>query len=110
MSNIRTTTARAAEEVRQESRRIATNPKFAWVARLGYAARGIVFIIVGVFVCVAALQSKPAAARGFGGALQALLAQPFGTVLLFIVALGLIAFAIYSLIETIFHQFAPAKG
>jgi hypothetical protein len=77
------------------------------VCKFGLIARGVVFLIIGIFVCVAALQAKPAVARGFGGALQALLAQPYGTVLLFIVALGLIAFSLYSLIEALYHRFAP---
>ncbi len=79
------------------------------VCKFGLIARGVVFIIIGIFVCVAALQSKPAAARGFGGALQTLLAQPFGTVLLFVVALGLIAFGLYSIIEALYHRFAPPQ-
>jgi hypothetical protein len=80
------------------------------ICKFGLIARGIVFVIIGIFVCVAALQAKPAAARGFGGALQSLLAQPFGRVLLFIVALGLLAFAVYSVIEAILHRFGPAQS
>jgi hypothetical protein len=80
------------------------------ICKFGLIARGMVFVIIGIFICVAALQARPAAARGFGGALQSLLAQPFGRVLLFIVALGLLAFAVYSLIEAIYHRFASATG
>jgi hypothetical protein len=39
-----------------------------------------------------------------GGALAALAAQPFGPWLLGIVALGLIAYSIYSLIEARYRQ------
>ena len=46
--------------------------------RLGYAARGVVFGVIGVFLVQAALQSDPDEARGLGGALQALALQPFG--------------------------------
>jgi hypothetical protein len=79
------------------------------ICKFGLIARGIVFVTIGIFVCVAALQAKPAAARGFGGALQSLLAQPFGRVLLFLVALGLLAFGLYSIIEAVYHQFGSAR-
>lgn len=66
--------------------------------RLAYAARGVVFIVIGVFLIQAALQTDPDQARGLGGALQALAMQPFGPYLLGAVALGLIAYGIFMLV------------
>jgi hypothetical protein len=66
------------------------------LGRYGTMARGLVFAIVGYFVCLAALQSNPGHARGFDGALDYLAKQPYGLWLLAIVALGLIAFGIYA--------------
>lgn len=66
------------------------------VGRFGTMARGLVFTIVGYFVCLAALQSNPGHARGFDGALDYLAKQPYGLWLLAVVALGLIAFGLYS--------------
>ncbi len=63
--------------------------------RLGHAARGVVFIVIGVFLAEAALQSDPDEARGLGGALSALAAQPFGPYLLGLVAFGLVAFGLF---------------
>ena len=63
---------------------------FELAARLGYAARGVVYLIIGAFAVVAALSSgdRP---TGKKGALQALLDEPFGEVLLGIVASGSLA-------------------
>jgi len=66
------------------------------VGRYGTIARGIVFALVGFFFALAAWQANPGHAQGFNGALKYLEKQPYGIYLLLIVALGLIAFGIYS--------------
>lgn len=69
-----------------------------WVRRLGmigYIAKGIVFGIVGILLGIAALQSQPQEAGGLDRALKTLAAQPFGTVALVLVAVGLAAFGVY---------------
>jgi hypothetical protein len=63
-------------------------------ARLGYAAQGVVYLIVGGLAFLAAT------GRGGGttdtrGALQSLLSQPFGRVLLALAALGLLGYALW---------------
>lgn len=68
-----------------------------WIGRAGYAARGVVFSIVGYFIIRAALNSNAAQVMGADGALATIAAQPYGTVLLAIVAVGLVCFGIYSL-------------
>jgi Domain of Unknown Function (DUF1206) len=65
--------------------------------RLGIAARGIVFGIVGTFLIRAALEHDPQKARSLGGALQTLAQQPFGPWLLGAVAFGLIAYGLFML-------------
>jgi hypothetical protein len=64
--------------------------------RLGYVAKGVALAIVGVLFVSAAVRSKPSEAGGLDAALHALLAQPFGWVLLLAVAVGLACFAVYS--------------
>jgi hypothetical protein len=63
----------------------------------GYVARGVAFGVLGVLVVVAGVQSDADEARGLDAALKTLAEQPFGTVLLLIVALGLAAFGVYEL-------------
>jgi len=65
--------------------------------RLGTAARGIVFGVVGTFLIRAALEYDPQEARGLGGALQTLAHQPLGPWLLGAVALGLVAYGVVML-------------
>jgi len=85
----------------------ATERKWAKRAgQFGTTARGIVFIIIGIFLIVAAWQSDAEEARGLGGALATLAQQPYGSWLLGLVALGLIAYSIYSLVEARYRQFA----
>jgi hypothetical protein len=64
-------------------------------SRLGLAARGVVFAIVGVFLVIAARRESPAAARGVGGALRELRHQPYGDTLLAVVAVGLISYGAF---------------
>jgi hypothetical protein len=70
------------------------------VARLGYGARGVVYLVVGGLALLAAL--------GHGGragdskdALRAVLAGPFGAAVVGVIAFGLLGFALWRLVEPI---------
>jgi hypothetical protein len=67
-----------------------------WLGRIGYAARGIVFGMIGVLVLRTIFGSTNIQAKGFDGALDALASALYGGVLLGIVALGLILFGVFS--------------
>jgi hypothetical protein len=78
-----------------------------WVVRFGQfglAARGVVLTVIGIFVIVAALQQNPGQAKGLGGALQELQRQPYGQILLGIVAVGLVAYGFFSLAEARYRR------
>ena len=75
-----------------------------YLGRFGYAALGVVFIIIGFFLIVAAIQHDPSKAEGLDSALKTLAHQPFGSVLLAIVALGLIAYGVYSFVEARYRR------
>lgn len=64
------------------------------ISRIGHGARGVVFAIVGSSLIVAAFHARASEAHGFDDALRQLAAQPFGSVLLGIVAAGLIAYGL----------------
>ena len=68
------------------------------VGRFGTVARGVVLAIVGGLFGLAAYQANPSQQVGMDTALATILHQPYGVWLLGIVALGLIAFGIYSML------------
>jgi hypothetical protein len=74
------------------------------LGRLGYAARGVVFSLVGLFLIQAAVTYTPQKAGGLGGALVALAGTPYGPYLLGLVAIGLIAFGGYCLALARYRQ------
>jgi hypothetical protein len=78
------------------------------VSRFGIAARAVVFAIVGVFLVRAALDANPREARGLGAALATLAQQPYGTVLLGVVAAGLVAYAVYLFLQARYRRIAMA--
>lgn len=77
------------------------------LGRLGYAALGVVFTIIGIFLIVAAVQFNPKQAKGLDAAIAELTRLPLGQVLLFLVALGLLAYGIYSFVEARYRRLGP---
>lgn len=77
-----------------------------YLGRFGYAAMGAVFCIIGLFLIVAAVQHNPNDAKGLDSALQVVLHQPFGPILLAIIALGLFAYGAYSFVEARYRHMA----
>jgi hypothetical protein len=81
--------------------------EWTWAERLGrvgHAARGVVFAIMGGFLVIAAFESQPSQARGLGGALATLARQPYGPALLGVVAAGLLAYAAFALFQSRYRR------
>jgi Domain of Unknown Function (DUF1206) len=72
---------------------------FSWMARIGYAARGIVYLMVGGLALVAAggLGVRP---LGIHDALRHMYDLAFGSFLLWIVGVGLACFAVWRFLQT----------
>lgn len=79
------------------------------VCRVGLVARGVVFCIIGGFFLLAAYQADAGEARGLGGVLRTLQQQPHGPWLLGLVAVGLLAFSVYSFIEASYRRVHPER-
>lgn len=75
-------------------------PWVQWLARFGYAARGIVYLTIGALALQAALSAR-SGPEDSSGALQAILRQPFGRVLLGVLAVGLAGFVLWRLVQAI---------
>ena len=78
-----------------------------WISRLGtigHLARMIVFGLVGIFLIKAAIDYSPSKAVGLDGALAKIVHRSYGPFLLGIVAVGLIAFALYSLSDARYRK------
>ena len=87
-------------EVLQEHRMsAAAKPWAIGSGVVGHTARGAVFAIIGVFLAKAAIEYDPDEAVGIDGALLKLAEQPYGQVLLGLVAAGLVAYAVYCAVE-----------
>lgn len=81
--------------------------KKVWLSRIckfGLICRGVIFCIVGWLFLRAALYSNSSEAKGVKGAWQFIANQPFGEALVGIMALGLIAFAVYGITEALYRR------
>jgi hypothetical protein len=77
---------------------------FTALGVVGYVARGVVFALAGFFVARAAWQYDPKEAVGLDGALEKLAQATYGPVLLGLVAVGLLAYAVYSFVEARYRE------
>jgi hypothetical protein len=74
------------------------------LAGFGHLARMVVFGLVGIFLIRAAVEFDPSKAVGLDGALAKIANQSYGSVLLGVVAAGLIAFAVYSFADVRYRR------
>ncbi len=94
------TTHRSAllDGTRRGGRKIARRSEFAWLARTGLLARGIVYGIIGLLAFKLAIGSGGATTNQ-QGAFQDIARQSFGEALLIAVAFGLAAYAAWRLVR-----------
>ncbi|CAN5674932.1 DUF1206 domain-containing protein [soil metagenome] len=63
---------------------------------VGYIVKGLAIVGTGIVVVIAATRAEPSKATGLDGALKTLGAQPFGSALLIVAALGIITYGLFS--------------
>ncbi|UIP05835.1 DUF1206 domain-containing protein [Erythrobacter sp. SDW2] len=71
--------------------------KFSWLVRLGYAARGVTYVLLGYI----ALSTAGEVQSGAAAVYDYLQEVPLGTVLLWLMAVGLLAYAAFKFLSAI---------
>jgi hypothetical protein len=66
------------------------------LGRFGMFARGVTFLVIGWFLIQAGMHNDASQVQGFGGAFLFLLNQPFGHILVGVIALGFVALGLHS--------------
>ena len=89
---------RPVREARGAGEDVARQPAFEWLARAGLVSRGVVYGIIGVLAIKLAL-GDGGKATNQQGALRTIVDQPFGKVLLVLVAIGLAGYALWRLVR-----------
>ena len=94
------TKPRPVRGAQPSSEKVAESRGFEWLARTGFVARGLIYAIIGI------LAIKLAAGVGGRttnqqGALQTIAHQPFGKVLLILVAIGLGGYALWRFVRAL---------
>ena len=92
-------TASFSEEIDSSSLPAAARHGVAWLGQVGYVSKGIALAVVGGLLGYAALTFQQSKARGLDGAMQTILAQPFGRFLLTTVGLGFVAFGLFATLQ-----------
>jgi hypothetical protein len=77
---------------------------FTAIGVVGLVARAVAFTLIGVFALKAARDYNPKDAVGIDGALTRLTHHTYGTTALIIVAIGLIAFGVYSIADARYRK------
>jgi hypothetical protein len=85
-------------EVRRGGEAVASRREFLWLARSGLLARGVVYAVIGILAIKLAAGSGGKATNQ-QGAMQTIAHQPFGKVLLILVAVGLAGYATWRLLR-----------
>lgn len=99
-------------QAEQAARRAVDHPWFAALARFGYAAKGVVYLLAGVLTARAAfgLGGQPADKRA---ALRTILSGPFGRVALVLIGVGLIGYVLLRFAQALLdpeRKGSDAKG
>ena len=76
----------------------------ARLGQVGYIAKGLALGVVGGLLSYATLTFDPQKAQGLDGAMQTILAQPFGRFLLTAVALGFAAFGLFAILQSRYRR------
>jgi uncharacterized protein DUF1206 len=93
-----------SEEIDTTSLSPATRTAVTRLGQVGYITKGLALAVVGALLTYATLGFKQQNTQGLDGAMQAILAQPFGKFLLTAVALGFVAFGLFAILQSRYRR------
>jgi fumarate reductase subunit D len=99
-TQVPTQTRRSAGNAETGGEKVARSRGFEWLARSGFVARGLIYGIIGILAIELALGSGGTTTNQ-QGALKTIAHQPFGKVLLILVAIGLAGYALWRLLHAL---------
>jgi hypothetical protein len=94
-------------------KRAAANPVLELLERLGYGARGALYVVMGVLALRIAVGISGGQATDLTGSLVFLIGNPFGKVVLIAMLVGLVAYSVWGFVRAIYdplHRGRDAKG
>lgn len=89
--------------------RLTVSESNTWIepfGRAGYAAKSVIYVMIGWFFIQAGVTYSPDEANGLSAALQELSGQGWGQILLWFVAIGLVGYGIFALAESRYRRAA----
>jgi hypothetical protein len=92
------------------ARQAADSPVVDRLARVGFAARGTTYLLMGWIALQLGLGHHPPAKANQRGAFQELARQPFGNVLLWLMVIGLAGYAIFRATNAIWGEGGEGNG
>jgi membrane associated rhomboid family serine protease len=92
-----------AEEIDTSSMSPVARKGVAQVGQIGYIAKGVALGLVGGLLSYATL-TFDRQKQGLDGAMQTILAQPFGRFLLTAAALGVVALGVFTILQSRFRR------
>jgi hypothetical protein len=97
------------KRAKAKARQASDSPVLRWLARAGLAARGVIYLLIGVVAILVALgQSSRQADQQ--GALQLLASKPYGVVVLVLLAIGFVGYALWMLSQAAFGVAVDGDG
>jgi hypothetical protein len=100
------------QQVKQGTQQVVGHPWFEQLARVGYAAKGVVYLVAGVLSARAAF-GLGGTTTDSRGVLLTILSEPFGKLMLVLIGVGLIGYVLLRLVQAFLdpeHKGSDAKG
>ena len=94
------TKPRPVRQTQAGGERVARSRGFEWLARAGFVARGLIYGIIGILAIKLAI-GLGGTTTNQQGALKTIAQQPFGKVMLILVAIGLAGYALWRLVHAL---------